>query len=209
MHRATDRATLAGVGTTGSLVAAVMAVAAVTAGVVTFTAWPDSPAHEPSPVVQLQQRPVTRPGPTAGPIALPTGVAAALVGGGVGVHARGTTGPGVLATPLGGRAIDRQSSLAQPERTAAQGGAGHKPPKPVGDPGPLKPVVDVATKASENLGTSVKTGGTAAGDATSSLSPLIGTAVGTIAGITGDGVAKAGSVLADLLRRIGGGRAGT
>jgi hypothetical protein len=209
MHRATHRATLAGVGTTGSLVAAVVAVAAVTTSVITFTAWPDAPARDASPVLEMQHRPLTtRALAGGGAIALPTGAGTALgIGSAATTGAANGAGPNAEGTPLGGQAVGRAESLAQPQRSAVEGG-GSGGGSPIGDvnASPLKSVVDATSATSQDVGTGVKVGGAAAGDATSTLSPLIGTAVGTITGVTGDSVAKAGSTLADILDKLGGGK---
>jgi len=202
--RATHRAALAGVGTTGSLVAAVLAVAAVATSVVTFTAWPDAPPRDPAPVLAMQQRAVTAPSQTGGAIALVGrgGLAPLSAAGRDAAAGSRSAASGVRAIPLGGRTAGARVPLRS-AGGAAGGEAPRTTPKKDADTS-LLPVVDATSKAGDDLGTGVKSGGTAAGDATRKLSPVAGDAVNNVSGTMGEGVAAAGQAVADIVRGLGG-----
>jgi hypothetical protein len=179
---------VAGLGTMGSLVAAITCVFALAGGVVAFHGWPElnSVASGPSLVVQEAPR-------------APLQVAEVRP-----AKARTPAHPAVANAPV---AHARRVVASVPQRTVKRGTSvatrptvETKPPtKPEPTPGPLSPVADTAEQTTNGLGQTVT-------DTTGALGGAVGGPLGqTVTNLgagLGETVSDTGALLANILRAI-------
>lgn len=205
-RRAARRATLAGVGTAGSLIAAVAAIAAVAVGVVAFTGWPDSPStSERAPVTLggsaraqtfgvgesvsrvLAGTPGAAPSATAGPSTVtsgtprPTDVAPVAT---PNDQAGNTGGGGAAASTSTGVTTDVTNGDLKPATSAIQ------------------PVVDAAQGGTSKLGDSVKTTADNAAQVARPLSDPLADAVAATGNRLGETVAAAGEAVSQVVSTL-------
>lgn len=203
-RRAGRRATLAGFGTAGVLVAAVALFSVVVVGVVAFRAWPSGPATQHGTPVAL--------GTSGGGFVSADGVAVALAGV-AGVAPSATAGPSPVASgPAAGE--PGRPVVAPEDRAGSAGGGGGSPvsgsgtgSRPVTGPGagsgsPLDSVADATTQGSGQVGSSISAGGASAAAATRPVSDPLADAVAAAGQRTGDTVAAAGAALAEAVRAV-------
>jgi hypothetical protein len=181
---------VAGLGTMGSLVAAIGCVFALAGGVVAFQGWPELDSAGPGPTLVVSEVPRA-----------PLQVAA------VRKTKPARSAPASTSAGARGAKAQRRVIATAPERTvrrtsgtATRPAAVTKPPEAdTPAPGPLKPVADTAEQTTTGVGQAVT-------DVTGSLGGAVGGALGetvTNLGETlGNTVSDTGTVLANLLRAI-------
>ena len=183
-----SRTLLAGIGTTGSLIAAVAAGALVVTGLVAFSAWPGDPLRPASPEVRLAD-----PAP------------AGALGAASATPAVAPAAPGAVAAPVPARS-DRFPPVP---RDGVDGGAGSGRAVVPGSgvagafvtqttttPTALEPLAGATGSAGET----VSAGSAAAAATSEQLAPGSGEPVQQAGQTTGAGLAAAGSEAAEFVR---------
>jgi hypothetical protein len=203
-HHATRRATLAGLGTAGTLVGAVAAVAALTGGVVAFSGWPGSPQPANRPAVALGG---AHSAPVRAASAASAAVATASPAPAPGAVRRAAT-TGVAARPAPPSATADTGAVVSGGRGSAAGGSGQA--KPTQTPStatskvtakqPLQQVADATDSNTAALAQSIKQGGQDLGNAAAPASATLGDAVAKVTANVSDAVAAAGKAIGAILR---------
>lgn len=204
LRRDRRRATLAGFGTSGALLAAVAAVFAAVGGVVAFSAWPEGPARDEPPSVALAP-PAARPAPD-GPPAPAAGDAGTPAGAAVADGEEDGDGPiGGEADDGGGPGATAPGTTQAGDATGGPGPGGTAAPTPTPSvsgtpttPQPSTPLAAGTRSATRRVGEGVAGGGAQAGDQLRAV-PIVGETVTGVSTGAGDAVTQAGEVVASLL----------
>ncbi|MCW2999918.1 MAG: hypothetical protein JWN65_3467 [Solirubrobacterales bacterium] len=207
MRRLTDhRATIAGLGSTAALLAAVVAVSVIVGGLVAYTASPAGPLATGDPSLALPVAPdafgsASRQTVLVLPGASLTGPATAP-GTGAGTPARpGAAAPGLIGLGASG-GIARDPGGTQPNAGA---GTGSTPAvRPVPPPSLSEGLADTTSSAGQNVagGLGQTLGGI--GAAVGGVSPQLGQAVGEAGATLAPAVMQTTETVAGLVRGLGG-----
>jgi hypothetical protein len=185
---------VAGLGTMGSLVAAIGCVFVLAGGVVAFHGWPevDTSGSGPSLVVSDAPRAPLQVASVRAAKATHTSAAHSLAGAHV-AHA-----PRRVVASLPRPVVNRASDVATRPAPTKPG-----PPTTETSPGPLSPVADTAEQTTNGVGQAVT-------DVTGGLGDTVGGPLGqTVTGLgagLGETVSNTGALLANVLRAIKPGR---
>ncbi|CAN5553985.1 hypothetical protein BH20ACT18_BH20ACT18_02750 [soil metagenome] len=208
----TTRAFIAGLGTTGSLLAATACAFLLTSALVAFNGWPGGGIGDDVNSLFVDDEPVTVA--SAGPegVAADSTEAAAFVlsvpgdhGGGGGGHVPGAASSGVHPGTSGGTGIVQVAPGGGPTPPAGGGGSGPAVDdglggSPFGGAGPRPSPPQSAEARSPTIGTSIADTTGQLGDTVSSTTNQVGAAVG---GPVGDVVTSIGQAVDDLVTGIG------
>lgn len=211
MPHALQRATLAGIGTTGSLVAAVATIAAVTTGVVAFHAWP-TPHRASSQTLELgpggsvgARTPLLAPAFGVGRAGtLPfTSLPPAIV------NSVGAAGPAVPSTAVVSPGSGSGSSVAPATTSAPANRPTAMPAKPSNPVSSAAAAVPnrIASATSDTGRVTAATLGTitgSVGKGTAHVSPTLGSGVQRGGEVVENGVVKTADGLAGLLGSVAG-----
>jgi hypothetical protein len=196
---------LAGLGTAGMLVGAVAAVAALTVGVVAFSAWPGSPEADRRPAVVLGGE---RGGGAPAEVALATrnAIAESATSQSTAAARRAAAQADAAGRRTAGGTLPQDS-----ERDAQTGGSGTGATSTQAtntatetaatqETERRRPVTDLTIATGKELGGAVKDGGAAIGEAARPVSAPAADALAVLSERVGDAVTAATRALSEVLR---------